>query len=58
MSDKYPEEGDKCLSKDCNGTFEIGKVEGCDCHINPPCGACTDQEITCSVCGNTVDEYD
>lgn len=47
----YHEEGDKCTEKGCGGTLEYPPVEGCTCHINPPCGACTSNVLTCNECG-------
>ncbi len=46
----YLEEGDKC-EKCETGRMEYPETEGCSCHINPPCSACTDKELVCSDCG-------
>jgi len=52
----YPEEGDKCPTKDCNRTLAYPKVEGCSCHINPPCSACVDNLLACPECKWEEDE--
>lgn len=39
----------KCLT----GTLQYQEVEGCSCHINPPCHQCIDVELECSECGIT-----
>lgn len=44
------EEGATCPTG-CGGTLHLPPVEGCSCHIAPPCGACTDQRLTCDACG-------
>lgn len=50
----YLEEGDKC--PECKeGRMKFGKVENCSCHINQPCGSCTEVPLLCSECG-WVDE--
>lgn len=45
-----PEEGCKCPECE-DGTMEIPRTKNCSCHINPPCGACTDKLLTCDSCG-------
>ncbi len=45
----FPEEGDHC--PECGTSIVYPKVEGCSCHINPPCGACVDNRLTCPSCG-------
>ena len=47
----FLEEGDNCPEKDCEGRLDYPKVEGCGCHINPPCSACTSNPLTCNKCG-------
>lgn len=42
------EEGGHCPECD-EGTLEY-VVEGCGCHISPPCNACTDCPLTCDAC--------
>lgn len=41
--------GDK--SNQCCGIIALHEVEGCSCHINPPCAACTAPHEYCPVCG-------
>jgi len=53
---KIYSEGDKCPDKKCNGELEYPDVEGCSCHINPPCRACIENELICSECFCTVEE--
>ncbi len=53
----YYEEGDSCPECD-NGKLIYPPVENCSCHINPPCSDCTDRLLTCTSCGNPVDEPD
>ena len=33
------EEGEMCNRDGCTGTMQY-KIDGCTCHINPPCSAC------------------
>lgn len=54
MSIKVPddiEEGNKCADPECKGLMGFRPVENCSCHINPPCGACTDNPLVCLECG-------
>ena len=44
------EEGDNCPIDGCDGVMEYPPVEGCSCHVNPPCNACVENLLTCSVC--------
>ena len=53
----YKEEGDKCPER-CGGVLAYPKVENCSCHISPPCGACTNNLLTCPVCGWVEDGPD
>jgi len=46
----YLEEGDSC-EKCRTGKMDWARQEGCSCHINPPCWACTNQILTCQDCG-------
>ena len=53
---KQLEEGDACPNHptedfDCDGTLFYPVVEGCTCHISPPCHQCINNLLTCSVCG-------
>ena len=46
----YLEEGDRC--PECHqSALEYPGVEGCCCHINPPCSACVNNVLTCPSCG-------
>lgn len=46
------EEGEVCGRCGCPGIIALAKAVGCCCHINPPCGACTDPaRIHCPICG-------
>ena len=45
------EEGENCPQDQCDGVLEYGDVEGCSCHISPPCSACVDNPLVCVVCG-------
>lgn len=35
---------------ECDGRLHYPKVDGCSCHINPPCGACETNKLTCTKC--------
>ncbi len=48
------EEGDRCPH--CCGRMGYGDVEGCRCHISPPCNACVDNPLICLQCGLSADE--
>ena len=43
-------EGEDCGRDGCDGIIEDRPVEGCSCHINPPCSACTSPAEFCPVC--------
>lgn len=45
------EEGARCNRRGCLGNIAIADVEGCSCHISPPCGACTSPRAYCDTCG-------
>lgn len=45
------EEGDVCGRNGCEGVIEVHPVEGCSCHISPPCSACTKPRNFCPECG-------
>lgn len=56
------EEGQVCGRGDaCPGILETAAVEGCSCHINPPCSACTEDWTFCPECGweaeNKIRDY-
>jgi hypothetical protein len=44
------DEGDPCPIEGCDGKLYYPKGENCSCHINPPCGSCTDTVLTCNKC--------
>ena len=44
-------EGDPCNKEGCEGHFYSPEVEGCTCHISPPCGACVNNALICDDCG-------
>ena len=49
------DEGQKCPV--ClNGVVHFPPVEGCSCHIAPPCNQCLDNELVCDHCGMNEDE--
>ena len=35
---------------ECNGIYENADVDGCSCHISPPCTACINSPLECSEC--------
>lgn len=44
--------GEKCNREDCTGIIDEYHSDGCcSCHINPPCGYCTESREYCPVCG-------
>lgn len=46
------ESGDTCNRDGCNGIIKEHEKEGCcSCHINPPCGYCTEPTAYCDECG-------
>lgn len=45
------EEGDSCNRNGCDGIIVVDDVEGCTCHLFPPCSSCTDpSRIHCNTC--------
>lgn len=44
-------EGDTCNLEGCSGILGYPPVQGCSCHLSPPCSACTDNPLTCPECG-------
>lgn len=50
MSDFGYEEGQTCWRNGCQGVVAVADVEGCSCHINPPCAACTTPREFCPMC--------
>ena len=46
-------EGEVCNRDGCTGIIEEGERQGdgCSCHINPPCGYCTQNPEYCPECG-------
>lgn len=49
----YKEEGDTCGADGCRGVLGFGEVEGCSCHISPPCHQCVENPLRCPECGWT-----
>lgn len=44
-------EGELCNREGCEGIIKRSGVENCYCHINPPCGKCTDPSLEyCPTC--------
>lgn len=43
-------EGEICNRRECNGVIAVHPIEGCSCHICPPCSACTTPNEYCPVC--------
>ena len=50
MPDFGDTEDQTCWRLGCQGVIAVHPVEGCSCHINPPCGACTTPAEYCPVC--------
>ena len=44
------EEGEQCWRNGCTGIICVAASENCSCHINPPCGSCTEDRNYCPVC--------
>lgn len=42
--------GETCGRGGCKGVIEEHDVEGCSCHIDPPCSACTTPREYCEEC--------
>ena len=50
------EEGGPC--PECEtGKLEYPVPENCSCHIDPPCSACVEVQLTCGECGWENEEY-
>jgi len=49
------EEGDTCPKCE-EGLMGYRPVEGCSCHINPPCSRCVDNPLVCLKCGWNPEE--
>lgn len=44
--------GEVCNRDECKGIIDIHEKDGsCSCHINPPCGYCTEPNSYCETCG-------
>lgn len=50
MSEYGYEAGEVCRRNGCDGVVVEVEVEGCSCHISPPCGACTEDRAYCPEC--------
>ena len=44
-------EGDICNREACKGIIKEREVEGCTCHLNPPCSSCMEPRGYCDTCG-------
>lgn len=44
------EEGETCGRDQCKGIIKESALEGCSCHISPPCSACTTDRCYCPDC--------
>lgn len=43
--------GEQCNRNNCTGIIEEREKDGCcSCHINPPCGYCTEPNAFCPAC--------
>jgi len=53
--------GEKCGREECTGVIGLhdSELDGCSCHINPPCSYCTESREYCPECdweaGDEVD---
>ena len=51
--------GDKCSVNGCDGVLQCGvdvrAIEGCSCHISPPCSACVADPAVCDKCKREVE---
>lgn len=57
MNEKHgTEEGDICRRDGCKGSIEFETPDNCSCHINPPCSACVEVKLNCTLCGWREDE--
>jgi len=45
--------GEQCNREGCQGTIDEHEsdLDGCRCHINPPCAYCTEERSFCPSCG-------
>ena len=50
MSEFGQIEGEVCWRNGCQGVIKESAVEGCSCHIRPPCGQCTEPREYCPEC--------
>jgi len=51
-------EGETCMRNGCKGVIAEKAVEGCSCHIRPPCSACTTPREYCPECEWDAEEED
>lgn len=50
--------GEICKRNDCKGIIEAIDKGDCSCHLNPPCGSCTEIREYCPECGwRAKDDY-
>lgn len=51
--------GHSCNLNGCDGTIQCGvdvrPVDGCSCHISPPCSACVDDPMVCDKCKREIE---
>ncbi len=52
------EEAEICNRDGCAGIMEYIREYDCRCHISPPCFACTDAPLTCSICFEKIYRQD
>lgn len=52
------QEGETCWRNGCQGVIELlpHKLDGCSCHISPPCSYCTEILEYCPECGWEAEE--
>lgn len=48
--------GDQCNRNGCTGIIQDDREGQCSCHINPPCGFCTDDSYSCDMCGASISD--
>ena len=50
MTEHGHTKGEVCRRNRCQGVIDETDVEGCSCHISPPCGACVEDRAFCPEC--------
>lgn len=51
MSELGIDYGEICWRNGCQGEIDMHPKGDCSCHLNPPCGACTEHREFCPLCG-------